>query len=85
MTPTERFEAIGSLYYGATGYLRPGKSEPLATNRDSSDPENVARFDQWFATRAFNDAIARIVLLEQKVEKLEAELELLSTAEADRG
>ena len=41
----ECYEAVGELYYRATGRLRPGKSEPLGTGRDSNDQENRDRFD----------------------------------------
>lgn len=71
-TANERFEAVGYLYYRATGYLRPGKAEPLETGRESSSDENRERFEQWLATRGFSDAIERIVGLEAKAQQLEA-------------
>ena len=67
-----RFEAIGDLYYRATGYLRPGKAEPPETGRESNSDENRGRFEQWLATRGFSDAIDRIVELEAKVQQMEA-------------
>lgn len=72
-----RFETIGALYYAATGYLRPGKSEPLATNRDSSSAENVARFDEWMATRCWGTLVDRVTFLEQRKEELLERLEKL--------
>jgi hypothetical protein len=67
----ERFEALGSLYYTGTGYLRPGKSNPLETGRDSNDDENRERFEAWLAACALTAAIDRIVSLEARVEQLE--------------
>jgi hypothetical protein len=60
----EKYELIGELYYRDTGFLRPGKSEAPETGRDSGSEENVARFDDWMATRCFGAAIARIYELE---------------------
>lgn len=60
-TATERFEALGSLYFRATGYLRPGQSEPLETGRDSNDSQNRERFEQWLATRSIVDALSEII------------------------
>ncbi len=68
ITHTERFEAVGELYHAATGHLRPGKDDP---REDTSSPENVQRFEQWVALRAFTDAIARIVMLEKKLAEYE--------------
>jgi hypothetical protein len=68
LTHTERFEVVGDLYYAATGHLRPGKDHP---HEDSSDPENVQRFEQWVALRAFTDAIGRIVALEKRLAEAE--------------
>jgi hypothetical protein len=68
-TATEHYECVGDLYYRATHHLRPGKSEAPETGRDSSSPENVARFESWFREHAFSDAIDRIVLLEKLAEQ----------------
>lgn len=38
------FELIGDLYYSDTGFLRPGKSDPI---RDTSSEENWDRFQTW--------------------------------------
>lgn len=65
-TANERFEAIGELYYRRYGRLRPGKSEAPETYRDANDDENCTQFDQWFATKAFTDAIDRIIELEDQ-------------------
>ncbi|HEY3496825.1 MAG TPA: hypothetical protein VGK73_19135 [Polyangiaceae bacterium] len=70
MNHTERFEIVGLLYYRATGYLRPGKSEAPETGRDSNDPGNTARFEDWLATRGFGDAISLIAQLQAEVELL---------------
>ncbi len=51
--------------------LRPGKSEAPETYRDSNDEENRTQFDQWFATKAFTDAVDRIAFLEDRIELLE--------------
>ena len=66
----ERFEAIGDLYYRRHHKQRPGKSEPWETGRDSNDIENHVLFDNWFATQAFSDAIARIIELENELENI---------------
>lgn len=63
-TVNDRFEAIGDLYYRRYCCLRPGKSEAPETYRDSSSEENRQQFDNWFATRAFTDALDRIIQLE---------------------
>lgn len=56
----ESFERVGELYCRATGQLRPGKDDPF---RDSSDPENVKRFDEWYATEwAKRHAVATAAL-----------------------
>jgi hypothetical protein len=36
------------------------------------DPENVERFDAWLASRAFTEAIARIVELDAEIVRLNA-------------
>jgi hypothetical protein len=63
-----RFEALGALYYTETGYLRPGKSNPMETGRDSNDDENRERFEQWVATRSLAAALNRIIVLEAAIE-----------------
>ncbi len=68
---TARFETVGALCYRHSGRLRPGKSESMETNRDSSDPENRAAFDEWMATLCFGAALDRIAELEAKIERLE--------------
>lgn len=73
-TATERFEALGELYYRRHHRLRPGKSEAVETHRDSGSQENYDLFENWLATRAFTDAADRIVELEKEVEKLEDRL-----------
>lgn len=70
---TARFEVVGDLYYRHSGRLRPGKSEPPETGRDSSSPENRAAFDEWMATLCFGAALDRIAELEATVERLEGE------------
>lgn len=70
---SKRFETVGDLYYRHSGRLRPGKSEPMATNRDSSDPENVAMFDEWAATLLFGAALDRIAELEAELERIDLE------------
>jgi hypothetical protein len=70
MNATARFEALNSLYYRATGYLRPGKSEPMETRRDSSSPENRERFEQWLVSHGWTAALDRIVELETEVDAL---------------
>lgn len=70
-----RFEIIGDLYYDRYHRLRPGKSEAPETYRDSSDEENRTQFDQWFATKAFTDAVDKIEKLQRRIEQLEFDLE----------
>jgi hypothetical protein len=72
ITPIVRFEAIGDLYYRRYHRMRPGKSEPWETGRDSNDIENHAQFDQWFAVHAFTDALERIVQLEDELENIKS-------------
>ncbi len=74
---TARFEVVGDLYYRATGRLRPGKSEPMATGRDSNDSENRARFDEWVATKCWDAAIDRIIELQARVEELEGVIDAM--------
>jgi len=68
LSHTERFEIIGDLYYADTGFLRPGKSDPM---RDTNDSENVERFEQWFATRAFSAAIGEIACQRSMLEQID--------------
>lgn len=72
---TQRFETVGDLYYRHSGRMRPGKSEPLETNRDSSDPENKAAFDEWMVTFCFGAALDRIAELEERLRKAQEETE----------
>lgn len=67
---TARFETVGALYYRYSGRLRPGKSEPLETNRDSSSAENRAAFDEWMATLCFGAALDRIAQLENQIDEM---------------
>ncbi len=71
----QRFEIIGKLYTKRFGRLRPGKSESAATGMSSSDPANLAQFCDWREEQAFDDAIVYIAGLEEKLEKIERELE----------
>ena len=64
MNAGERFELVNALYYAATGYLRPGKSEPLETGRDANSDENRERFENYCATRLLADALAKVHELE---------------------
>lgn len=70
MSANDRFEALGELYYRATGYLRPGKSEPMETGRSANSDENRERFEQWLVSHGWTAALDRIVELERKVEDL---------------
>lgn len=70
-----RFEVIGDLYYRRYHRLRPGKSEAMETHRDSNDEENRTQFDQWFATKAFTDAVDRIAELEESLTEARIALE----------
>jgi hypothetical protein len=54
----ERFERIGEMYYRDTGFLRPGKSEPAETGRESNSAENICRFDSWWTAKC-RAALAR--------------------------
>lgn len=71
-TALERFEAIGDLYYLRHRRLRPGKSESPETGRDANSDENRTQFEQWFATRAFTDAVDRIIELENELENIKS-------------
>lgn len=71
-TQTERFEIINDLYYRRYSCLRPGKSESPETGRDANSDENKTRFDQWFATQAFTEAIDRIATLNLEIEEAQA-------------
>ena len=71
MNSITRFEIIADLYYKRHGRLAPGKSEPIESSRNSNDEENRAQWDNWFATSAFKDAIARITELETYINELE--------------
>ncbi len=64
---TRRFETVNDLYYRATGFLRPGKSVAPECGYDSNSEENQARFENWFATRAFIDAVDRVSDLEEEL------------------
>jgi hypothetical protein len=75
VTSAERFELVGRLYYAATGYLRPGKSNPLESARDANDSENGARFENYCATRLLTDAIELCVKLEYENEALTDQLD----------
>jgi hypothetical protein len=79
LNANDRFEIIGKLYWLETGYLRPGKN---AVTHDTSSEENHARFEQWFALKSFMNAIERIYVLEQKLERLERENEELKERRA---
>lgn len=70
---SDRFEAIASLYYRSTGHVRPGTDSPAAMGGDTGSPENVARYENWVATRAFTEAIDWIVQLEKRIEAMNAE------------
>lgn len=72
---TARFEVVGDPYRRHSGRLRPGKSEPPETGRDSSSPENRAAFDEWMATLLFGAALDRIAELEAAIEKMRADVE----------
>jgi len=69
-TATERFEALGDLYYRRHHRLRPGKSEAPETYRDSGSDENRELFESWLATDAFKDALDRIVEAEEILTEL---------------
>jgi hypothetical protein len=57
MDANERFEIIGLLYNRSTGHLRPGKDD---SHCNSSSPENIQRFEEWLATKAFRCALEAI-------------------------
>lgn len=47
MDSLEHFEDIGHMFYADTGYLRPGKSEPMATWSEERDKERQAKWREW--------------------------------------
>jgi hypothetical protein len=71
MSPLERFEIIGDLYYRRFHCLRPGKDEAPEAYRNSNSDENIEQFRDWLAKHAFDDALKRILELEEKIRKLE--------------
>jgi hypothetical protein len=74
--PNERFEADAALYYKRFRRLAPGKSEPIGTYRNSCDPENWDQKEKWQTSgQHYEDALAEIVRLQEKVEELEERLE----------
>ncbi|TAK10595.1 MAG: hypothetical protein EPO32_14790 [Anaerolineae bacterium] len=71
MTALDRFEALAALYYADTGHMRPGKD---SRTEDTSSAENRGRFDKWVSEGdALTKALDRIVLLESKLEAIEAD------------
>lgn len=48
----DEYERIGAMYHRDTGFLRPGKSEPLVTGRDSNSDENRTRWALWCAEQS---------------------------------
>jgi hypothetical protein len=63
----ERFESLGELYRKRFGRLRPGKDESPQTYRgQNADRENVEQFNSWVERGALDDAVSRIVELDQQ-------------------
>jgi hypothetical protein len=50
--PIEEYERIAAEYQRDTGRLRPGKSAPIETGRESSSEENRQRFHEWCRERS---------------------------------
>ncbi len=47
LDPLEHFEAIGEMFYKATGFLRPGKSEPMETYYEGREEERRKYWEDW--------------------------------------
>ena len=47
MDPVEHFEAIGDMFQRDTGFLRPGKSEPMETYYDGREEERRGYWEAW--------------------------------------
>lgn len=72
--PNEYFEALGRLYERRFHRLRPGKDEPMGSYRNSDDDENTQQFLTWIKGQALDDALARMVQLEDQLEAIEREM-----------
>jgi hypothetical protein len=63
----KRFEVLGELYRKRFGRLRPGKDESPQTYRgQNADRDNAAQFNGWVQRGALDDAVNRIVELDQQ-------------------
>ncbi len=47
MNPLEHFEAIGEMFYKDTGFLRPGKSEPMESFYEGREEERRKYWEDW--------------------------------------
>jgi chromosome segregation ATPase len=65
----DRYEVEASLFRAATGLMAPGKDEPMAMNSVHTQEERRAAWDSWISTRAFVDALDRIIRLEAAAER----------------
>lgn len=66
MGPLEHFEAIGEMFYKDTGFLRPGKSEPMECYSEEREKERRKVWDGWIKekSRELNDRVAAALALE---------------------
>ena len=51
---TGSFERIGELFLQETGYLAPGKSEPMESWHEGKDEERRIAWEEWIAARVSN-------------------------------
>ena len=76
MNATDRFEIVADLFYADTGCLRPGKSVPCVMASEEYEQRRQDAWKEWnTAEQVADSAIRRIYELEERVKKLEMELE----------
>jgi hypothetical protein len=66
LDPLEHFEAIGEMFYKDTGFLRPGKSEPMECYSEGREEERRKFWEAWVIEKnqALNDRVAAALTLE---------------------
>lgn len=78
-----RIDVIDRLFHAATGMLAPGKDYPAAMH--PPDPEERRKaWSKWNSSRAYKDAIGRIVQLESMLAFVENERDELAEERATR-
>lgn len=51
---TGSFERVGEVFLHETGYLAPGKSEPMESWHEGKDEERRIAWEEWIAARVSN-------------------------------